>query len=308
MTPDNTSHECAKCGKLGRSDAMMLLNKRLYHTGECYEKAQKDHTASDALQAPTISLPVVNPKDVLANLPPEAQAIILQEQQRMLAEAQKRIASLEHDLSLIEAGKEAAERALRTEKAAAFALAKHGMLQLNRDFISIANELAFLTGKKQLTTEGKLDEIKLNPDEPYFETQAELDAYRNQLVIDFMNRYRRGVMADLEKDETELLVVKGNCYDMTAKIIFEILSTRNVKLKITRNVEFAQEQAAAKDQRIVKETKKSEKKAERAQAQSPEEKRIGAIMKLMGVDRDAAVKQITMMDAAVKSKLAEVKK
>lgn len=209
---------------------------------------------------------------------------------RLLAESRQRIKQLEEDLKIIQAGRDAAERCLREEFKIQTSLANNGMLRVNVDWVTLANEMALLKGDAVIGADGVR---RTNPNEPHFETKEELDEWRRTATIDFLNSLRRGAFKELDKEADEILVVKARAYDAWYKVVCEILSARNIKLKISRNEEFKLEQAIAKQEKAAKETEK----AERKRPSSPEDKRFEMALKLTG-SPEKARQMLKDMDAA----------
>ncbi len=278
----DTTYACDSCTLMGRIDGMMHYEivgatetlTYLWHP-ECPEPSEvTEHRAKLASEAKALEARSVQvtPISNLPSKPSPNQMALANELERdravvdtqaELRAAQARIKALEADLRTIEAGKEAAERALRAEQAACVALARHGTLQLDRNWIELANEMAMLKGTPGLQEVNgaivRMTNVLVNANEPFFQTQAELDAYRESLVIDFMNLFRRGAFSEIDKDVDEIVVVKAQAYNIAYKVCCEVLSQRNIKLKIARNASHQLEIDSARETRIETERKKIEK-------------------------------------------------
>lgn len=291
---------CTTCNKPGRTDGMMRQTVDDTTTYYWHTTCAKPDIASDYEVEPA-PLPEGAPKPPVDHTVLAAELErdrLLVEQRKLLAESKARIEALEADLALIEQGKLAAERALREETRACLALSRHGMLQLNRDFLALANEMAMLKGEPGLHSDGtRMAEPLIDPKEPFFSDERMLKEYRETMVLDFMNRYRRGAFLDLEKDPEEILVVKARAYEISYKVCCELLAQKNVKLKIQRNVEYDLDKTAKREERIKKETEKADKPARTTRASTPEEKKWEALVKLCGSAEKAREMQ-TALDAA----------
>lgn len=317
---------CESCSKLGRAESMMRyanLNGKtfaIWHADCAPPKKVAILTRWENVRlTPSVLTPPPNhtSQAELADALERDKNVV--ETQRLLAESIAKIRQLEADLALIEKGKEAAERALRDEHRASLALARHGSLQINRDWVALANEMSMLKGEPGLHvidgTLAKMVEPLIDPKEPFFETPAELEAYRATMVIDFMNKYRRGAFSDLERDPEEILVVKAVAYQQSYQVCCEILASKNIKLKIARNVEYKLEREAQSEARVEKERAKQEKRTSEGKSAEParrknltqEEIQLNALEKLCG-SREKAIEMKKSLDEAAAKLLAGVKK
>lgn len=316
--PTESTYPCDTCKKLGRLDGMMHstfyvdsqhISVTYYWHTQCetpFEvnvlkrwKAVRDHKA---LPIASVSIPPTFriPLESTPSTPSTPTPTHLAELNKALAESRERVAQLEKDLALVESGRAAAERCLREEFKIQTSLANNGTLRINIDWITLANEMAMLKGEPVLDKQGHpTNEIRVNPNEPTFNTPEELEAWRHAATIDFLNSLRRGAFKDLESQPDEILVVKARAYDQWYKVCCDVLASRNIKLKIARNEDFKIEEAARKEERIRLETKKQDKTISRKNA-TPEEKRLDAAIKLTG-SREKALAMIASMDAAAKA-------
>lgn len=195
-------------------------------------------------------------------------------------ELKARINRLESDLALINAGKDAAERALKYERDRARELAQNGTLSLKRDWVALSNELQQLKGEK-------LGDA----------TEKDQQEYQEALVIDFVNRLRIGALAELETDDDETLYVKAKAYEVWYRACTATLQNRAIRIKIEKRDEFEQTKRDVKkkesDARIAKEQDKLDKRR-----RTPEEKLMESLISLGMSETEAKAQMQRMNDAA----------
>lgn len=124
------------------------------------------------------------------------------------------------------------------------------------------------------------------------ETDIEL---RDAICIDFANKFRVGALADLEKDDDAILVLKATAYEVYYRASVATLENRNLRLKLAARDRFTEAVKKIKDGTAVRE----KEKIERQRAADPREKMILSMMTL-GMKRLDAEAQVTILMGAAK--------